>query len=84
MKVGDRLYCYSDINMRTDIGVIIVRYYVITSYDNKYIGVDNLFYIKDCDDFKDTYKEWFLTLSELRKIKLDILGKSSFIGTEDF
>ena len=98
MKVGDRLYCWTNIDLNGRLlNITIGSIYVIHSTgfglesDFLYSNTLNFFDDNDVEDWvsisKDSiwyYKYWFRDICELRKIKLDILGKSSFIGTEDF
>ena len=93
MKVGDSLYCYNNGNEWAKNLFNVGRYYVITEVtsDRFYIICDNFFlatyfyfeqiYSLD-DDTICRYYYWrlyFRTLREVRKEKLDILGKSSLI-----
>ena len=87
MKVGDRLYCYRDMNMWCDISsnFDIGRSYEVLSIvldDNRiYVsnknGGNEWFNIrikKYFDNSEDWYfGNWFYTNQEMRKLKLDLI-----------
>ena len=79
MKVGDRLYCYYSGSNYITIGLF---YRIIRVDDNKlWISndrIDDWFYIEDSGLYSGTerawyYKNYFYSIKELRKVKLDLL-----------
>ena len=88
MKVGDKLYCHTSngFNSAISIGGVytvkdICRQYTyrwgLTIYFINDIG--NSDWVSFDSDSFWCYSNWFYTLSELRKEKLDELGRSSLI-----
>ena len=86
MKVGDRLYCYRNINGLDNISNM---YSVGIFYSIVHIKGERIYLISNTaqgDWFyrlvqhEWNYSNWFYTLKELRKVKLDLLKS---VGTNE-
>ena len=87
MKVGDKLICHNECVINKAI-TTIGRTYIITKVDKNIYGDVLVFYILNDNGDKwgftvDKYKKWFITLSDFRKQKLEKLGCTSLIITEE-
>lgn len=97
MKVGDKLYCYCNIPSDFTVGKVYIVFNINSSFSaedinddsiNKYVWVKNdrgyydWFSIFAIDNYIIWYVgNWFYTIQEIRKIKLDFLCKSSLINS---